>query len=680
MAHLAAIAQVHGNPLTIRFLTFVTFACKSASVETKNKKYRRAWFLRRLLFWAALAFVLFLPDGMAQHPGGKKTVKLFDQARRAYLSNRYDEAQQWLTKLFRHDSSFVKAYLLQGDILASQKHLEKAVAVYRKGLALDSVSWPVAFFVLAGWEYHSGDYAAALRDVRYFLHVEKDSGQPRLAHARKLLEKAAFAVKAVSHPQKVRMMPLSDAINSKRDEYINFVNAGRSRLVFTRKLMLVKDGEKRFKEYFFQSVRKGAQWQKPTRMILPWDSTLNMGAMSLSADGRRMYFTGCYWPGGWGSCDIYTSSKTGFQWEIPQHLPAPVNTKGWESQAVISADGRVLFFASKRPGGKGGSDIWMCRRRPDGSWSKAENAGDSINTPGNEMAPFLFADGKTLYFSSDGRMGMGGYDLYVARKNSQGQWKKAVNAGFPVNTKADEINLFVALDGRHAWLSSDRDSGNYNIFAFCLTDKMRPQKVLFVNGCVLDSLSGHPLKAAVILTDLSNGKVADSTVSDPVTGNFLMVLHPGKDYAFHIQKKGYLFFSRNFNLKDFPAGSSVNRTFRLTKIHSGAVMPLHNILFGFDSTVLRPEAFPELDRLVRFLKNNPETKILIAGYTDDRGSHDYNLKLSQQRAKAVFDYLISRGIDVRRLQYKGFGEAHPITSNHTPQGRAFNRRTEIVIR
>ena len=624
--------------------------------------------------------LLCVYNGLAQQPVGKRTLKLFEQARMAYVSDRYTEARQFLSKLFKHDSSFVKAYLLQGDIWASQKQWQKAVFSYRQGLAKDSTSWPAAWFVLAGWEYRLGDYAPAVRHVRRYLRLEKQADLPRVAAARRLLNNALFAEHAVAHPEGAKPVPLPDIINTRQDEYINFVDAGQTRLVFTRKVFVMNGGKTSFREHFFQSDKKNGNWQLPGQMIFPWDSTLNMGAMSLSTDGRSMYFTGCSWPGGWGRCDIYVSRKRGRQWTVPDHLGRPVNTKGWESQAVLSADGKELFFASKRPGGKGGSDIWMCRRQPDGRWGSAENLGDSINTPGNEMAPFLFADGQTLYFSSDGRPGLGGYDLFVSRKNSKGKWMRAINLGFPVNSRANDINLFVALDGRRAWLSSDRDSANFNIYGLPVTGKMRPQKVLFVKGRVVDSVSGSPLEARVVLTGLSPGKTVDSVVSDPVTGEFLVVLQAGKDYAFNIQKKGYLLFSQNFNLKAFPAASSVDKTFRLAKIRSGAVMPLHNIRFGFDSAVLRPEAFPELERLVRLLKNNPGRKILIAGYTDNKGSDAYNLKLSQQRAQAVFDYLVSKGIDARRMQYKGFGKAHPLTSNDTPRGRALNRRTEIVFR
>ncbi len=635
-----------------------------------------SFFFRMLLLSFSLMWSLHV---WGQQPD-KKIFKLFEQARLAYQSGRIGEAEVLLSKLFHRDTLFAKAYLLQGDLLAEKKQWQPAIKSYQKALSMDSVSWPAAFFVLARWEYRSGDYAAAVKHIRYYLHLTKGTSVSHDGRAGRLLKNALFAEKALRHPQRVALKMLGDEINTIADEYINFVDAGQEELVFTRKSPLQKNGRKGYAEHFYRAVKKDGVWQRPEKIDFPWDSTLNMGAMSLSADGRTMFFTGCGWPHGQGRCDIYFSKKRGSRWQFPQSPGAPVNTAGWESQAMVSADGKELFFASKRHGGKGGSDIWMSRKQADGRWGQPVDLGDSINTPGNEMSPFLFADGRTLYFSSDGRTGLGGYDLFVARKKVSGVWGKAVNLGYPVNTRANEINFFVSLDGHRAWLSSDRKAKNYNIFSLSVPEEMRPGKVLYVRGTVVDSANGHPLQAEVLLTDLSLGQPVDSVVSDPVSGRFLMILPVGRNYAFHIDKKGYLLWSQHFDLTTCPEQLSLNKVFRLVKIHSGAVMSLHNIRFGFDSAELRPEAFPELDRLVRFLKTYPQLKILIAGYTDNQGSSSYNLKLSSERAKAVFEYLTSKGIRAGRMQYKGFGESHPLASNATPAGRALNRRTEIVIR
>jgi len=594
--------------------------------------------------------LLFVPGFgnslQAQQNPDKKTVKIFRQAVAASNANDLIQAESFLKKVLKRDPGFVKAYLLRGDIYASQHRLEKAIGIYHRALSLDSVSYPAAFFVLAGWEYKTGNYTASLYDIQYFLRFG-NKNIPRYRKAEKLLKNTAFAANAVAHPDKTTLKKINHGINSPADEYINFVDVEEKQLFFTRKFLEREQGKPVYKEHFYLSVQNKGVWQPPEKMRFSWDSTLNMGGMSLSTDGQTMYFTGCYWPESFGSCDIYASKKRGHTWQFPQHLDRNVNTSHWDSQAVISSDKKQLFFASKRPGGKGGSDIWISTRQADGRWGKAINPGDNINTAGNEMAPFLHADNRTLYFSSNGRTGMGGYDLYVSREDSSGHWSKATNLGYPVNTKANEINLFVSLDGSRAWLSSDRDTtkSGFDIFSFPVFDKMRPGKALFVKGVVQDARSGKKLSAEIVLTNLATGRTADSAISNMVSGRFLIVLHDDTDYALNIQKKGYLIYSQSFNLKEFPGLTSVNKTFKLTPVTKGAVMRLQNIRFGFDRYTLKFSAFPELNRLVAFLRKNPTLKILIAGYTDNAGSTDYNLKLSQERAKVVFDYLVSKGIN-----------------------------------
>lgn len=648
---------------------------KRQKTHLHSRLVSRVLFIRYVFFVSVFSF--FCQGLFAQKQPDKKTIRYFEQAESAYQSNHYLQTEFYLTKLLKHDPFFVKAYLLRGDVYAIQHRLKKAVLTYRRGLSLDSVSYPAAYFVLGGWEYKTGDYVAAVRDIRYYLKLGKD--KPSIGKVDKLLKNALFAEYAVAHPQKIMVKQLNARINSPADEYINFVDAEGKQLFFTRKIPEKKNGKTVYTEHFFSSVKAGKTWQRPKKIHFSWDSTLNMGAMSLSVDGRVMYFTGCYWPGGFGRCDIYVSRKLGNHWQFPRHLDRNVNTPYWDSQAVVSPDGKRLFFASKRPGGKGGSDIWMCIKQNNGFWGKAIDLGDSINTPGNEMAPFLHADGRTLYFSSDGHTGLGGYDLYVSHYNN-GHWSKAVNLGYPINTKANEINLFVSVDGRRAWLSSDRNTGNYNIYSFPLYDGVRPGRVLFVKGVVTDAHTGKKLSAKVVLTNLSTGRPVDSVVSDPVSGQFLVVLHAGTDYAFHIFKKGYLMYSQHFDLKTFPQLTSINKNFALEPVSKGNVMRLHNILFDFDRATLRTSAFPELNRLVRFLKENPGIDVLIAGYTDNIGSKAYNLKLSRARAKAVFDYLVSKGIAAGRMTYQGFGSSHPVAGNQTAEGRAANRRTEIVIK
>ena len=403
--------------------------------------------------------------------------------------------------------------------------------------------------------------------------------------------------------------------------------------------------------------------------------------MNLSVDGRKMYFTGCNWTGGFGSCDIYVSFKEGEEWEAPSNLGPLVNSQWWDSQPFISANGKQLLFSSRRAGGKGNTDIWMSIRRKDGKWSQPINLGDSINTGGSEMAPFLHPDGKTLYFSSDSHHGLGGYDLFYSRKDKTGRWSKAKNLGYPLNTKANEINMVVDLHGQDLWLSSDREGGEgaTDIYQMDTYGEMSPQKVSFVKGKVLDEKSGKPIQAFVELSNLKTGLNEDSTFSDRANGEFLMVLQPGGNYAFNISCDGYMLYSENYNLVEKTDPKPVDKLFYLSPINVGKRITLQNVYFELDSDKLNPSSFVELDKLYRLLSGNPSMKIRIEGHTDSTGTDEHNITLSENRAKSVVNYLIGKGIVPGRLDWKGYGSTMPVGSNETESGRAKNRRTEIVI-
>lgn len=561
------------------------------------------------------------------------------------------------------------------------KQIPEAEKAYHNALRLDSTGHPRAWYLLGRLQYQQGAYAGGVNSLSHFLKLGQPSGNVK-QEAEKLLKNCRFSVRAVAHPVPDTLRRLDNAVNSKGSEYVNFVNEKNTRLIFTRKGIINIGTSKRpvYKEQVFISAWKEGHWGAPKKMKFSWPDNNNMGAVSFSLDGRSVYFTGCYWPGSQGSCDIYVSRFTGNFWESPVHLNKEINTGTWESQAVVSPDGRYLYFASKRAGGKGGSDLWVSKRQKNGLWGKPRDLGDSINTSGNEVAPFLHADGKTLYFASDGWPGLGGYDLFVSRKKADGTWSKAQNIGYPINTRYNEMNIFMAPDGKHAWISSDRIPGKgYDIFEFSPDAEIRPGKIDIMLATVLDSATHLPLKATAVLSTLPNGEVVDSLVS-AMNGTFMMALPLKKDYALHVYKKGYLFYSDNFNLLHDSVERRIHEKILLQPVAAGNRIRLENIYFKFNRSELSAAAFPELDRLVLFLKQNSNIRVQISGFTDNVGTAAYNLKLSVDRAKAVFDYLVMRGIAASRLSCKGFGNTRPVADNNTPEGRAKNRRTEIVVR
>ncbi|RLD50728.1 MAG: hypothetical protein DRJ05_19270 [Bacteroidetes bacterium] len=612
----------------------------------------------------------------------KKALKYYKEAELAYRQKELMPAVESLQKAVKKDPDFIEAWLLLGDSFSELSQKQEAIAAYKEAIRIDPDFFPQVYYFLGKLNFDFGNYEQSVNYFDKLLSFSEITIKSRQL-GEMALKRAKFSSHAIQNPTSQYPENIGDSINTPADEYINFVNETTDQIILTRKASLGsdKDTERLFSEGFYNSVLTKKNWSRPEQLSLSWQENLDLGGMSISVDGRKMYFTGCHWPTSFGSCDLYVSYRKGYLWEAPTNLGTYVNSQWWDSQPVISANGKQLFFSSKRSGGKGGADIWMSVKLPAGKWSPPINLGDSINTTGDEMAPFLHADGKTLFFSSTAGEGLGGFDLFVSRKDFAGQWSKAQNIGYPINTKNNEINIFISLDGSEAWISSDREGGNggFDIYSFQTNEFIRPEKVLFVKGVVSDKLSNKLLKAKIELTNLLNNKIVDSTTSDPLTGGFMMVLHPGTDYAFNISKKGYLFYSSNLNLKDTATANHLQETFKLTPQKKGEQFILNNIFFDFNSANLKTASRTELIKLLNLLQQNRMLRIRITGHTDNVGETAYNQKLSTERAFAVYSYLIKNGIEVNRLEYKGFGDSRPLSSNETEEGRSTNRRTEAEV-
>ncbi|HEX8356402.1 MAG TPA: OmpA family protein, partial [Segetibacter sp.] len=352
----------------------------------------------------------------------------------------------------------------------------------------------------------------------------------------------------------------------------------------------------------------------------------------------------------------------------------------WESSPSLSPDKRALFFSSTRGGGYGGSDLYVSYRQPNGRWGPAKNMGPNINTAGDELAPFIHADNATLYFTSNGLQGYGDLDIFMLRKGPNNEWSLPENLGYPINTIESEGSLFVAADGKTAFYASDRSDtkGQLDLYTFELRPDVRPAKTLYVKGKVYDVKTGKGIPSAVQLMDNANQK-AISNIQTDETGNYFMTLPIGKDYTFTVNRKGYLFYSEIFPLMGKGADSTYSKDIPLQPIELNASLVLKNILFASKSAQLEPISLIELNTLLQLLIVNPSIKIQINGHTDNVGSPADNLKLSTDRAKSVVDFLVSKGVDGKRLLYKGFGETKPIADNKSEVGRSLNRRTEFVV-
>lgn len=609
---------------------------------------------------------------------------MFTEAIGLYNQQEYPKALRLLDKAIHEDSLFIEAYILKGDILSEQHYPREAILQYRKGIAVNQDFSPTLYFIVANTELMTGLYENARKDYEKFLSYP-DQAKDKQEKANRNIKSCDFGINSMAHPVPFKPVNLGDSINSPNDDYMNAVTADEQQLYLTRKLPRDHHSiheSTEFNEDFFKAIKTDSIWRKAKNMGPPINTDENEGALCISPDGKYIFFAACNRPDGYGSCDLYWSKKTGDTWSTPENMGPVVNSSAWDSQPSFSSDGKTLYFASSREGGKGSSDIWKTELQPDGSWAIPVNLGDSINTKYEEMAPFIHPDNRTLYFGSRGHQGMGGFDLFVSRMDADGNWSSPLDLGYPINTNADEINLVVNAKGDVAYISSDKlgGKGGMDIYSFKLYKEAQPSMVTYFKGVVFDKETNKRLEAKFELTDLSTGKSVSRSSSDPVTGEFLLALPLDKEYGLNVSKPGYLFYSDHFELR---GENSKAKPFiynvPLQPIRVGETVILRNIFFDTDKFILKDESRSELARLISLLKSNPQISIEISGHTDNHGTADHNIVLSKNRAEAVYNYLILNGIAKERLSYSGFGMSRPIDTNDTDAGRANNRRTEFRV-
>lgn len=568
----------------------------------------------------------------------------------------------------------------QGVVAMHQGNTNKALDYFAASLKADP-DFNEVHLTIADILLEQGSYDKAIAHYEAFL--QKDKKYPKWQEtARRGIETAQFRKYSLAHPVPFKPENLGAAINSTDDEYLPTLTVDGQTLIFTRRFPA---NEKTIhtaplEEDFYISTLVDGKWTKAQRMKEPVNSHDNEGAQCISQDGRIMFFTACGRNDGAGRCDLYMCTRKGEKWSKPRNLGPAVNSAGWESQPSFSIDGKTLYFASDRRGGYGGMDIWKTTFS-GGKWNAPENLGPTINTPGNEMSPYMHYNDRTLYFSSDGHTGMGGMDLFKSEKDADGKWTKPVNLGYPINTDGDESTLIVSADGKTAIFSSERLNGygKQDLFQFTLPSEAQAMPVTYQKGITYDKKTNQRISASVQVIDVATGQQVAATTSDGTDGRFMVSLPANATYALHVSAKGYLFYSENFDFKagigEVPAPLDVP----LSPIEIGEEITLRNVFFESSKYDLLPTSHVELQKVVDLLKNNPELNVELAGHTDNTGGKEMNQRLSENRAKAVYEYLVEKGIDASRLSYKGYGASRPVATNDTEEGKAANRRTTLEI-
>ncbi len=631
-----------------------------------------------------IILMCFIAPMITNAQKGSKAAPLCEKAKQCLKSNDFDKALKYLYQAQDKDPNFPDLYIMKGDVFNFRLQSDSAMCNYQRAIDLIGNPDPMLYFIAGNEGAKCGAYEYALNTLQLFLQTGLQYSDVH-PEAQKIIANCKFAIEAMQHPMNYELVNLGPNVNSDWDEFLAAITADDEEIVFTVKRPRDNATVCAFcvnEEDLYCSVKSSDGNWNPRHILGPPIKTgYNEGAQCLSPDGKYLLYTLCDADFGMGSCDLYWAKRIGDRWSRPRNFGAPVNTPAWESQPTMASDGTTIYFASSRSGGYGGMDIWKTTMTAEGEFSIPENLGPIINTPGDDAAPFIHSDGRTLYFASNGRVGMGGYDLYYTTLQPDGSWSEPKNMGYPINTPADEINVFINAMGTLAYVASDKDGGfgGLDLYSFELDDQLRPNPVTYIKGHVRDAFTGEPLAAKIEMIDLNTKQLLTSTSSDVQTGSYLACIHTGGNVLLNVSHPDYPFYSENFQLeKTYTELSPFLKDIALQPTDVGTVVTLKNVFFDFDKAELKPESYVELDKLADYLRTN-KIRIEIGGHTDDQGSDDYNDRLSENRAKSVYDYLVNKGIPADRLQYKGYGKRVPIADNATDEGRAINRRTEFKI-
>lgn len=646
----------------------------------------------------------------------KKAFKYYKKAEKAIRKKDQDKFILNLELALKIDSDFIKVNYLLGNLYLSKKNFKKAKTHFKKIIEVcpdykAHIYYDLALIAFkdAKIKGNEAEYRSCVNCLEKYMSLIEDK--------HKNFNKAFEQYRLCNEFNDIYNYPVPfipkevPGISSSSDEYLPILSPDNEIMLFTMRFEEVNQQgaykKVRFVEKFYQAQKKDSGFHAIRALPKPFNEGKNTGGASMSISNNELYITICNDSEneGGGNCDIYQTSRSGKEWtkfknlnELSDHR---INSKFWEAQPSLSSDGKTLYFSSdKQSLGSGAADIFYIEKDSSGKWGKPIKMGPNINTVFEEQSPFIHPDNRTLYFSSEGHTSLGGKDIFYTRKLKNGKWSKAYNIGKPINDENDNGDFFVSTDGvtgYFAKVNEDTEKG-WDVFYFPLHVRAKPKKVVLMKGDLKDE-NGNPIKDGAVklknnLTNQSSEAKLDEngsytfiqTIEDPeeeATDDYSNVSlkdtskSPDFDFDMSIQKEGYFYGSKNISSCDSTKLSDLD--FKIKKVSKNASFTMQNLLFDTDSFTLKENSIQELQLLFDFLKVNNKLKISIEGHTDNQGSYNKNKKLSENRANSVVNYLINKGIEGKRLTYKGYGSSKPIASNNNKYDRQLNRRTEIKI-
>ena len=483
---------------------------------------------------------------------------------------------------------------------------------------------------------------------------------------------------------------LNTNVNSKYLESKPVISPDGLKLYFARKNCPSNIGGKRDEQDIYVSEFIRNEWSPAYNIDRPLNDNLPNGICSVSPDGNTIMVINAYHEDGSVEDGVSISRKTAFGWSKPkkQEIRDYYNLSYYQDY-FQSNSGKVLLSAVQRDDSKGELDLYISFRTGEDSWSVPINLGSVINTEKAEFAPFLASDNKTLYFASNGHFGFGESDIFFSRRldDSWTKWTYPQNVGESINSMNWDGYYTISAKGDYAYFIStggilnklDFNPTDEDIYQISLSKEVKPTPVVLIKGKVINSKTKEPIEADIYYESLSHKNEEGLAISDPLSGNYKIVLPTGKKYGFRAEANGYITISQNEDFTEVNEYKEITRNLMLTPLKVGEIAPLNNIFFVQSKAEMLPESRPELNRLLLFLNDNPALQIELRGHTDNQGSSSANFKLSESRAAVIADFLLENGINKKRLKTKGYGASRPIASNANAESRKKNRRVEIKI-
>ncbi len=641
----------------------------------------------------------------------KKALKLYDKAldKKKYKK---PERIEMLVKCLEIEPDFAEANLYMAQEMIVRAKLEDLsfkplLLYYYKAIASCPQIHSNPYYYIGFIYYDELKNDSAIKYLKKFIDFKDDDVKKfdkdyeAEIYQSKMMIKSAKKESALKRnvPFDPKFVP---GVSTERDEYLAYISPDDRNCFYVRRLP-IKDPNKVYtsdkeKEVFMISQRdKTGVFNSGSPMMEPFNTTEdNQGGCSISIDNKHLYFAMQRQEGGLQpNCDIYVTDFSDGNWGDIRKLSATVNDpKYWDSQPTMASDGLTLYFASDRPGGFGGIDLYYTKKDPKtGQWSVPQNLGKSINTKGDEKTPFIHSDSETLYFSSTGHYGFGGYDIFYARKTEKGEWQEPENIGAPINGSTDDTGFFVSSDTKTGYFFSYNEGkvsgkgvGRYDLYSFDLYPEARPQAIAFIKGDIKDD-QGNAVSGAVVEIKNTVTKEITHAVVDSASGQYMAAVNIKNkaDILITVKKDSMAFSSKVLSTKDLsysePFKEIAQKTIALeiSKAQPGKSFIINNIYYNTNSADLTKESRIVIEAFSNYLKENSDIKIEIQGHTDNVGNLKDNEALSANRSHSIKFMLEELGVSADRIIAKGYGALKPIAQNTTEDGRAKNRRTEFMI-